>query len=145
MLRFFSIISIALLVHGCATTTSFQKQPSRDPISMGSSGSETITFRGVIIRILAGSKIGAHHDGLLKVPQFPYTWSSNVSSGDYEFILAASEQLRKFGYSVLGGDNILFGEDNSAKDQYQLGGVITAIYYNTYGALAGNYSEAALM
>jgi S1-C subfamily serine protease len=137
-----TVASFSLL--GCATTGSLQKAPVREPIMIGTHGTETITFRGVIIRVLAGTKIGSHHDGLLKVPQFPYTWNANISSGDYEFNLAASEQLRRYGYSVLGGDNLLFGQDQSSKAMYQLGGVITNIMYNSFGVLAGNYTEAQL-
>ncbi len=137
-----TVASFSLL--GCSTTGSFQKAPVREPIMIGTQGTETITFRGVIIRVLAGTKIGSHHDGLLKVPQFPYTWNANISSGDYEFNLAASEQLRRYGYSVLGGDNLLFGQDQSSKATYHLGGVIPNVVYNTFGALAGNCTEAQL-
>lgn len=45
---------------------------------------------------------------------------------------------------MLGGDNLLFGRDESSKAEYQLGGTVQSVAYNTYTPLAGNYSESSL-
>jgi hypothetical protein len=73
---------------------------------------------------------------------FSHTWKSSISIGSDEFRIVASEELRARGYNVLGGDNLLFGEDESAKAQYQLGGTLTGMEYNTFGSHAGNFSDA---
>jgi S1-C subfamily serine protease len=114
------------------------------PIDLGEQRSAPITFTRLIIRVPSGTEVGAHHDGLLKVRQFRHTWLSNITVGSDEFKIVASEHLKSRGYNVLGGDNLLFGRDESAKAEYQLGGTVTSLAYNTYGALAGKYSESSL-
>ncbi len=73
-----------------------------------------------------------------------YFWQSGISVGSDEFKLAASDEMRNCGYDVLGGENIVFGEDNSSKARFQLGGTIKSIRYNTFAPLAGNFSEAKI-
>jgi S1-C subfamily serine protease len=65
--------------------------------------------------------------------------------GSDEFKIVASEHLKSRGYTVLGGDNLLFGRDESSKAEYQLGGTVYSLCYNTYAPLAGNYSESSLV
>ncbi len=130
------------LVIGCATTVPRVTQLS--PIELGPEGSATLTFTRLIIRVPSGTKIGSHHDGLLKVPKFQHTWLSNITVGSDEFKIVASEHLKSRGYTVLGGDNLLFGRDESSKAEYQIGGTVQALRYNTYAPLAGNYSESSL-
>lgn len=114
------------------------------PIELGPGGSAPVTFTRLIIRVPSGSDIGAHHDGLLKVPQFRHTWLSNITVGSDEFKVVASEHLKSRGYTVLGGDTLLFGEDKSAKAEYQVGGTVQSLGYNTYAPLAGDCSESSL-
>ncbi len=144
MQRLLFLVLTSYLMVGCATTRVTYTTPQLEPIAIGSGGSEPIAFRRVIIRIPAGTRIGAHHDGLLKIPQFPYYWQSNLGVGSEEFNLTANEELKTYGYNVLGRDNLLFGEDRSSKARYQLGGTITNIVYNTYAPLAGNFTEVHL-
>jgi S1-C subfamily serine protease len=61
-----------------------------------------------------------------------------------EFKIIASEQLRACGYDVLGGDNLLFGDDRSSRAEYQLGGTATGMTYDTYAPLAGDCTDASL-
>lgn len=130
------------LAQGCATTGPRVTQLT--PIALGPEGSAPITFTRLIIRVPSGTEVGAHHDGLLKVPQFRHTWLSNITVASDEFKIVASEHLKSRGYTVLGGDNLLFGRDESSKAEYQLGGTVQSLRYNTYGRLAGNYSESSL-
>ena len=130
------------LAQGCATTGPRITQLT--PIEVGPEGSAPITFTRLIFRIPSGTQVGAHHDGLLKVPQFRHTWLANITVGSDEFKIVASEHLKSRGYTVLGGDNLLFGRDQSTKAEYQLGGIVQSLTYNTYAPLAGNYSEATL-
>jgi S1-C subfamily serine protease len=130
------------LALGCATTVPQVVQLT--PIELGPEGSAPITFTRLIIRVPSGSDVGAHYDGLLKISKFRHTWLSNITVGSDEFKIVASEHLKSRGYKVLGGDNLLFGRDDSGKAEYQLGGTVQSLLYNTYAPLAGNYSESAL-
>ncbi len=137
------VVAVLLcLAQGCATTGPRITQLT--PIELGPEGSAPLTFTRLIIRVPSGTQVGAHHDGLLKVPQFRYTWLSNITVGSDEFKIVASEHLKSRGYTVLGGDNLLFGRDESAKAEYQLGGSVQSLGYNTFAPLAGDYSEATL-
>lgn len=136
------VVALLCLAQGCATTGPRITQLTI--IELGPEGSAPVTFTRLIIRVPSGTQVGAHHDGLLKVPQYRHTWLSNLTVGSDEFKIIASEHLKSRGYTVLGGDNLLFGRDESAKAEYQLGGTVQSLGYNTYAPLAGNYSEATL-
>jgi len=145
---FFSRIVISLvltagLVVGCATTSPRIQQVT--PITLGPEGSTPITFTRLIIRIPSGTDVGSHHDGLLKVPKFRHTWQSSLIVASDEFKIIACEQLRSRGYTVMGGDTLLFGKDQSGKAEYQLGGTLQSLRFDTYAPLAGNYSESNIM
>jgi serine protease Do len=142
---FRSLVTTAALagVLGCASSAPVTITQLA-PIDLGGQGSAPITFTRLIIRVPSGTDIGAHHDGLLKLSKFRHTWLSDITVGSDEFKIVASEHLKSRGYNVLGGDNLLFGPDESAKAEYQLGGTVTSIDYNSYGALAGNYSDSSL-
>jgi len=145
LFRFVVTILFVVMLSACATTRIGSVAPAPEPVTMGKEGSASISFSRVIIRIPSGSEVGAHHDGLLKVPQYSYIWSSNILVGPDDFKIKASELLKSYGYNVLGGDNLLFGQDESAKAEYQLGATIISMAYNTYAPLAGNYSECNLL
>jgi S1-C subfamily serine protease len=136
------ILGIALGLNGCAATQTVL--PREQPIPLGSDGSASITFTRVIIRVSSGTVVGGHHDGLLKIKKSNYTWMSNLTIGSDEFKVVASEEMRSQGYNVLGGDNLLFGQDESGKAEYQLGGTIVSLAYDSYAPLAGGFSEATL-
>ena len=145
LFRFVITILFVGMLSGCSTTRIGYVAPAPEPVTMGKEGSASISFSRVIIRIPSGSEVGAHHDGLAQMPKYPYIWSSNILVGPDDFKIKASELLRSYGYNVLGGDNLLFGQDESAKAEYQIGATITSIVYNTYAPLAGNYSECKLL
>ena len=135
-------VFIFSLFWGCAATMPQVQQLT--PIAIGPEGSKPIAFTRLIIRVPSGTEIGAHHDKLLKVSMFQYVWQSNITVASDEFKIFASEQLKSRGYRVLGGDNLLFGKDESAKAEYQLGGTVPSLLFNTYAPLAGNYSESTI-
>ena len=138
-----AIEAIAVLtLFGCASI--LPSVPTSQPLEIGPEGSVPITFTRLIIRVPSGTQVGAHHDGLLQVPKFYHHWQSNIAVASDEYKIVASEHLKSRGYAVMGGDNLLFGKDESAKAQYQLGGTVQTLQYNTYAPLAGNYSESTL-
>lgn len=136
-LCFLSVLS--LVVVGCATAV---PQSQRLTPKTVSEGTEPLTFTRLIVRVPAGTEIGGHHRGLAKVRHRTYTWGGNISVASHQFKVVASETMKEYGYTVLGGDNLVFGNDESAKATYQLGGTLRDLRYNTYGSLAGDKAEA---
>ena len=135
-----TLLAVTIAV-GCATAPK-KVSLNLEPVELGPEGTAPITFTRLVIRVPAGTEVGSHHDGLLKVPQYKHYWQSSVSVASDEFKIVACEQLRGCGYTVLGGDNLLFGEDKSSKAEYQLGGTVKDLTYDTYAPLAGGYTEA---
>lgn len=128
---------------GCGSPTALEKRASLQSVTpVHVEGSKPLGFYRVVFRVESGKAVGAYHDGLARIPYFEHRWQAGVSIGSDEFKIAASEELRSIGYSILGAENLLFGEDDSAKARYQLGGLIDDIQYNTYAPLAGDFSEA---
>jgi S1-C subfamily serine protease len=140
-----TLIFVGVLI-GCATTAIRDIGSDFEPLPLGKDGSVPITLSRVVIRVPAGTQIGAHHDGLLQVPQFNYNWQSNITIGSDEYVVIGNEELKNNGYTVLGMEvnTLLFGEDPSAKARYMIGATITEVKYNTYAPLAGNFSETRL-
>src|SRR5207245_10888885 len=128
----------------CVTHVQMPVPAQLTPIDLGPDGSAPITFMRLVIRIPAGTTVGHHHEGLVKVQTDAHIWESNLTVASDEFRFLASEVLRSHGYHVMGGDIPLFGDDQSAKAEYQLGGTLTELRYDTFSGLAGNYSEASL-
>jgi len=139
-MRCFLGIILSLLT---ACSSGMQAAPELTPVRLAEE-SAPITFARLVIRVPAGTEIGHHHSGLLKIKRAPYVWQSNLTIASDEFKVIASEVMQSYGYDVKGGDNLLFGVDESAKAEYQLGGTLTSILYDTYGSLAGNHSDARL-
>lgn len=128
-------------VLGCATGGGLP--PSRQLTPQTVSGeTEALTFTRLVIRVPAGREIGGHHKGLLKIRHDTYTWGGDISVASDEFRIIASETMREYGFNVLGGDNLLFGDDESHQATYQIGATLRDLRYNTFGALAGDRAEA---
>lgn len=140
-----AILLMLFFISGCTAPTLLERNSlSKRIIPKQVDGSQPIAFYRIIFHVQPGSEIGGHHDGLARVKWTKYYWQSGISVGSDEFKLAASEEMRNCGYDVLGGENIVFGEDKSSKARFQLGGTIKDIKYNTYAPLAGNFSEAKI-
>lgn len=127
-----------ILYTACATAVVVP--PRLQPVAVQRDEMAPLTFTRMIIRVPPGI-VGHHHEGLAKVKQYPHSWDQSMAAASEEFKIVASEILRAHNYNVLGGDNVLFGRDESAKASFQLGGTLQQLTYNTYGALAGNATE----
>ncbi len=99
---------------------------------------------GLNSRVPNGKTIGHHHDGFLRVAQFKYSYNSGFGLGDSEFQHLATQHIKTFGYSVADGGSSLFGNSDSKRPEFLLGGTITKASFNTFAPLAGNYSAASL-
>ena len=103
-----------------------------------------ISVSKVIIQIAADTKIGAHHDGLLSVPQYPYHWQTSTVVADVQFNEIINDELENAGYNVLGSTSALFDTNEPENALFLLGARITKIQYDTYGPLAGDYSSSSV-
>jgi len=134
---------ISLLLTGCATYTPTLVPEYTQPIKV--ENSSPIAFKKALLRIPAGTQIGYHHDGLLKIRQFAYSSQSTISAGSAEFNIVANEELKSAGYKVVGDAKVLFEESAEWKARFLLGASILQIAYNTYAPLAGNCSECSVL
>lgn len=139
-----------ILLVGCSIPAGIQKHAIKmhaikmehKPITV--EGSKPVAFYRAIFSIPQGKSIGGHYQGWTRAKSQEYYWQSGFLAVSDEYKFAASEELRNMGYSVLGAENLLFGDDESAKARYQLGGTIQDIKYNTYAPSVGDFSEASI-
>lgn len=129
---------------GCGAPSMKHLVPQFDPLRAGSDHQEPISFKGVIMDIQEGQRIGAHYAGLLKTKKYDRIWDASTGYGSDEFRVRASELMRFLGYNVLGGRPSLFEEDEGPKATCQIGATIIDIKLNTFDKLAGNYQEAVV-
>lgn len=131
---------------GCAAGMASQLAPTDAPrpISVAETETHPIAFARLVVRVLAGTTVGHHYDGLAKVRQFPHRWQAGISVAGDEFAIVAAEILRDYGYQVLGSESVVFRRDDAARARFQFGGTVTELFYDTYAPLAGNYEEAVL-
>lgn len=121
--------------------------PSREiqhdpPIQIGSEGTESIAFNRVTFDFPPGTVVGAHFDGVLSVKVDDNVWDPDLTDGVDTLRFAASEELRRLGYSVTGSDRELSGEEPSSKPRFLLGARVQRMSYDTYGPTAGDCCTA---
>lgn len=136
---------LALLLASCASAPPAETPAPLPQVSLGPEGSETIGVGRVIIRIPSGSTIGHFYPKKKDKYAQPLMWGTgNVSIADLEFRLQVLDELQRFGFSVLGSSEILFGESPSYRPRFLLGAIINHLKFDTYGPRAGNYSSATI-
>jgi serine protease Do len=136
-------VAASALLCGCATSMR-NLVPQLQPIKATANHRQPLSFKGVLISIPSGEKIGSHYDGLAKVRKYDLHWQSGIRLGSEQFRLGASQTLRDLGYNVLGGEATLFDTDQGSKATYQLGATLVGLRHNTFGSLAGNYNESVV-
>jgi hypothetical protein len=120
-----------------APVSDFTKGIQHDPpIRIGPEGTESIAFDRVIFDVPPGTVVGAHYDGLLRVKQDENVWNPFQSDGSDQMIFAASEELRRLGYSVTGND------EPASKPRFLLDARIQKMSYDTYSPSAGDCCTA---
>lgn len=128
-------LPLALLVASCVTTTTQTVPPPvaapvPEPIKLGEEGSKPIAFARFIFNVKEGTTIGAFYNsygGVIDEFDAP-----DLSVGSERFGLMAREELLKAEYSVMGGENMIFGQDESAKARFQLGAQMSGMKLNVY-------------
>ncbi|HXA14285.1 MAG TPA: trypsin-like peptidase domain-containing protein [Opitutaceae bacterium] len=105
------------------------------PIDMAPGSSKPLAFQRVIINIEPGTTIGKLYWGSLKIEKEELK-APSPSVGSEQYALIAREELRKVHYNLLGGENLIFGDDESAKARYELGAQISGLRLNIYATLS---------
>jgi len=103
------------------------------PLGLGESGSAPISFTRLIFRLDGGAvkvRFFEKRGGKLLLEQ-DYAEDLGVGPEDYRVI--AAEELRKYGYNVMGGDDLLFDSDESGKAEYLLGATLTGLSIDAFG------------
>jgi S1-C subfamily serine protease len=108
--------------------------PTETPIKVSQDALDTVTFSKVLIEIPPGTPIGRFTTEGIKGREIPYD-GTGLEQGSPGMTLAALEELRNSGYRVLGGENLLFAQDESAKARYELGATIRRVYMIWHGGL----------
>jgi hypothetical protein len=107
-------------------------------------GSQPIAFYRVIVDVSPGTVLGKGYGGVFHIPQRTYTAKQGAFVGSPQFKLVATKELRGSGFDVLGDENLVFGDNNSAKARFQLGATIKKLTLDTYDPFAGNFSESTV-
>ena len=138
------IFALTQLFCGCSTPPAPHDQFKPEVEHKHVNGSQPIAFFRVIIDIKPGTILGKRYGGFLHSPTATYSWKNGVVMGGLDYGRAATAELRDSGFDVMGGENLVFGDDNSAKARFQLGATIKHLTANSYDPLSGNYYESTL-
>jgi S1-C subfamily serine protease len=119
---------------GANSVSTVAPEPQKPkPIDMAETGSKPISFQRVIFNIEPGSTIGKVYWGPMKVERDTIK-APALFVGSDQFALIARDELRKSNYTLLGGENLIFGEDGSSKARYQLGAQISKMKRDIYAS-----------
>jgi serine protease Do len=102
------------------------------PIDMAPGGSKPVTFRRIVINIEPGTTIGNVYvepaGYIVRTVQAPPI----ITSSDSQDATIVRDELKKAHYNLLGRDNLLFGDDESAKARYELGAQVSGLGIDVY-------------
>jgi S1-C subfamily serine protease len=141
-MRQLHLIFTLIFMTGCALHPAPSSKSTVERIAFGPEGSEAIAFSKVIIRIPAGSQVGTEFSKKGRKGGVPIHWKTNLFLRDEEFKLSAIDELQKYGYTVVGAEELLFERSIAYDPRFLLGGMVTELSYNRFGPEAGNYTTA---
>lgn len=103
------------------------------PVKVNPEETDSVTFARVLIQIPPGTPMGYMNISGMKGREIPYN-GSGLEEGSPTLVRAALAELRSAGYRVLGGENLLFSQDESAKARYNVGASVKRIYIVAHGS-----------
>jgi len=140
-IKYFSFVSLIIL-WGCGAGQIAFKQPEqKNPIQVANANLPRLSVAKINSSLIPGQVIGGHFDGLAKIKQQNYYAEGMVSSEweeKYKEIIFS--ELSNAGYNVPSYSKI-FGEKDNYNIRFLLGGSITNSVLQSFGSLAGNYTE----
>ena len=101
------------------------------PIDMAPGGSKPVTFRPVVNNVDPNAPIGNTYYGPPTNDSLPNRFTP-MNSDLEQFAIIARDELQKAHYNQLGGENLPFNEDESAKARYELGAQVSRFGLDTY-------------
>jgi len=108
------------------------------PVDMAPGGSKPVAFRQVVISVDSTAPIGAIYQEPMGNAARTITAPGAIySTGQYDTIVL--DELQKAHYNQLGGGNLLFNNDESAKARYELGAQISGLSLDVYITYPTNY------
>lgn len=109
--------------------------PDPTPIDMAPGGSRPVAFQRVVFNITPGATIGALYVGPMKLKR-DVIKAPSLQVGSEQYALIARDEMRKLNYTMLGGENLIFGTDEAAKARYQLGAQVSDMHLDVYGSVS---------
>ena len=132
-------VSVLLLLAGCGTPTVTEITPTSEiyvasatPLHVDGQSHDIVSFAKVLIQIPPGSPIGRIALKGMPKRDIPFN-GEGVREASVNYNIVALEELRSAGYRVLGGESLLFAQDESAKARYTVGGTIHKMFFVVYG------------
>jgi serine protease Do len=101
------------------------------PLDMAPGGSKPITFRRIVINIEPGTTIGTIYWEPAGEIAATMTAPPTIS-GTGQYATIVRDELQKAHYDQLGGENLIFDSDESAKARYELGAQVSALTLDAY-------------
>jgi serine protease Do len=101
------------------------------PLDMAPAGSKPVTFRQIVINIEPGTTIGTAYWEPSGVVAATMTAPPTIA-GTGQYATIVRDELQKAHYNQLGGENLIFGSDESAKARYELGAQVSSLGLDVY-------------
>lgn len=143
--KFLSLFAFVNIFLSCATPTPPSQIPeTKQPINMAPRDFPQFGVAKMRSNMVPGTVVGAHYDGLLKVKQRNHYATGAIRQqwqDRYRRIIL--EELSKCGCKVP-DESSLFETDESYACRFLIGGTITNGTRQTFGPLAGNYTECSI-
>lgn len=143
-----SILFCLLCLNGCATTGlmgTYSQIPQSTPIDVSQKNFPDFGVAKIKSALPPGSVIGGYYDGWARVKWQTYYAQGIVDELTQEhYRNGIRQELENAGYKVSGGGGDLFEEDTTWKARFLVGGRIIKAQYNSFGPLAGNFSEGGV-
>lgn len=131
--------AVLVVLAGCATPTVTEIVPTQEiyapsstPLHVDGQTHEVVSFAKVLIQIPPGAPFGRLVMNGLPKRDIPFD-GDGVREASVNYNLLAMQELRSAGYRVIGGESLLFAQDESAKARYTVGGTIRSIRFVLYG------------
>ncbi len=138
----FTVLSCTTLQPGATSSEPVALAPT--PIYINPNESQTIEYIGTTLPP-AGSVLGYHHDGLLKVHQFTNSLTPNLIEIWRGWLLSRGQQILKTtGYDVTDNSSAFGRFKDTSNAAFALAGTITYLSFDTYAPLAGGFTHAGM-
>ncbi len=128
-----------LLLGGCATPPVTEIKPTPEiyvadstPLKVDGAKHDIVSFAKVLIQLPPGAPFGRVMLNGMPKRDIPFN-GDGVREASVNYNMLALDELRAAGYRVLGGESLLFSQDESAKARYTVGGTIRKSLFVVYG------------